>query len=144
MTVNLIKLCVGIEDVERLEDVQARRLREAVERGEPPELMHVTKSFPRRASEILDGGSIYWVIKGYIRVRQPIVDLRETLRDEDKKYCAIILDSGLVRTELRQFRPFQGWRYLDVEAAPRDARGGADAADLPNQLADELRGLGLL
>ena len=145
MSVNIIKLCVGIENVQHLRDVQQRRLDLKKMAGEPLELMHVTRSFPRRADDVLDGGSIYWVIKGVIRLRQKITDLRETTNKDGKPACAIVYDSEHVLTEPRPFRAFQGWRYLDPSDAPRDLDDiGAGAEDLPDEMAVELRNLGLL
>lgn len=145
MTVNLIKLCVGIEDVEHLAEVQKQRLAMKKKAGEKPELIHVTRAFPRRAAEVLDGGSLYWVIKGVIRLRQEIVDLRETVNQAGKPACAIVYKNQHILTERRAFRPFQGWRYMPVADAPRDLKDvGAGAEDLPDDMAEELRSLGLL
>lgn len=145
MTVHLIKLSVGIDDVEHLAAVQKRRLALRRAAGEPAELWHVTRSFPKRADEILDGGSIYWVIRGVLRARQRVIDLRETVNDEGNPACAIVLDPDLVQTERRAVRAFQGWRYLKPEDAPADLQGdGGGAEVLPDGLALELRELGLL
>ena len=145
MSINLIKLCVGIESVQHLADVQARRLEQKKKAGEKPELMHVTRSFPRRADEVLDGGSLYWVIKGVVRLRQRIKDLRETVNKDGNAACAIVYDAKHILTEPRPFRAFQGWRYLEPEKAPRDLDAqGEGAEDLPAEMADELRSLGLL
>ncbi len=145
MTVNLIKLCVGIESVQHLAEAQDRRLAQKSKAGEKPELMHVTRSFPRRADDVLDGGSLYWVIKGAVRLRQVITDLRETVNKDGNPACAIVYDSKHILTEPRPFRAFQGWRYLAPDAAPRDLdAAGAGAEDLPPDMADELRNLGLL
>jgi len=145
MSVNLIKLCVGIENVAHLAEVQQRRLAQKKKAGETPELMHITRSFPRRATEVLDGGSIYWVIKGVIRLRQVITDLRETVNKDGNPACAIVYARDHVLTEPRPFRAFQGWRYLDPADAPRDLDDvGAGAEELSPEMADELRSLGLL
>ncbi len=145
MTVHLIKLCVGIDDVEQLASVQAKRLAEARRRGLPAELKHVTRHAPRRADEVLGDGSLYWVIKGFIRVRQRVVDIRAANRADGTPACALVLDPTLVRTERRSFRPFQGWRYLPPERAPADAPHGRRADDeVPEKMANELRQLGLL
>ena len=146
MTVHLVKLCVGVESVEQLAEWQAGRLERMRGEGLPPRLRHVTRSTPRRAEEVLEGGSIYWVIRGFIRVRQRIVGLEETTNDEGHPACAILLDPQLVRTSLEPFRPFQGWRYLEVARAPYDiAETGDRSTDLlPSGLAEELRSLGLL
>ncbi|WNJ98244.1 DUF1489 domain-containing protein [Thalassospiraceae bacterium LMO-JJ14] len=145
MSVNLIKLCVGIENLAHLKEVQQRRLELKRKSGEAAELMHVTRSFPRRAAEVLDGGSLYWVIKGVIRVRQRIIDLRETVNKDGNAACAIVYDADHIQTVPRPFRAFQGWRYLDPGDAPRDLDDvGAGADELPEDMADELRNLGLL
>ncbi len=145
MTVHLLKLCVGIEDVENLAEVQKRRLEIKRKAGQPAELLHVTRSFPRRADQVLDGGSLYWVIKRVIRVRQRILELRETVNQEGKPACAIVLDPEHVQVERRPHRAFQGWRYLPPGDAPRDLRDvGAGAEDLPDDMADALKELGLI
>lgn len=145
MSVNLLKLCVGIENVAHLHDVQQQRLALRRKAGEKPELMHVTRAFPRRAAEVLDGGSLYWVIKGVIRLRQRITDLRETTNKDGNPACAIVYEDHHILTEPRPFRAFQGWRYLDPADAPRDLDGiGAGVEDLPDEMAVELRNLGLL
>ena len=145
MTVNLIKLCVGIEDVEHLAQVQKMRLAQKRSAGLPVELIHVTRSFPRRADEVLDGGSLYWVIRGVIRVRQRITELRETVNDAGKPACGIVLDPEHVLTERRTFRAFQGWRYFSVDDAPKDLRDlDGDTSSLPDEMADELKELGLI
>ena len=145
MTVHLLKLCVGIEDVDHLAEMQKQRLEMKRKAGQPAELLHVTRSFPRRADQVLDGGSLYWVIKRVIRVRQRVVDLRETVNQEGKPACAIVLDSEHVQVERRPHCAFQGWRYLQPNDAPRDLRDvGAGAEDLPDDMADALKELGLI
>ena len=145
MTVHLIKMSVGVEDVNHLARLQERRLADAKRRGETPELKHVTRNTPKRAAEVLDGGSIYWVIKGFIRARQPIVALRAVNREDGRPACALVLKPGLIRTEIRSFRPFQGWRYFSIDDAPADIgpfKQGQE--DVPDEMAAELKGLGLL
>lgn len=145
MTVHLVKLCVGIDSIEHLAEVQARRLRLAVETGGEAMLRHVTRNTPRRADELTGGGSLYWVIRGFIQVRQPVIDVVEATNGGGEPACALVLDPHLVRTELRPARPFQGWRYLPAEKAPPDLpENGTAGDDLPPEMADELRALGLL
>lgn len=145
MTVNILKLCVGIEDTDHLAEVQKMRLEDKRRAGLPAELIHVTRSFPRRADEVLDGGSLYWVIRGVIRVRQKIVELRETVNNAGKPACGIVLDEAHVLTERRTFRAFQGWRYLAVSDSPRDINDlDEDTSSLPEDMADELKELGLI
>jgi hypothetical protein len=138
---HLTKLAVGIRDIAHLRDVQAERARQ-----DPP-LRHRTRNFPRRAQEVLDGGSLYWVIQGATIVRQRILDIVED-RWNDATACAgIVLDPTLVPLATRLTRPFQGWRYLSPAAAPLDLAEAAQAdgeAELPLSLRKALRELGLL
>jgi hypothetical protein len=130
---HLIKLCVGCDSVEDLALWQRKR----------SPLEHWTRNHPKRAKEILAGGSLYWVIKGQIRVRQRIVGL-ERREDEEGIWCSIVLGRRLFRLRPRPHRPFQGWRYLEAGDAPPDLRKGEAADELPEKLAAELRALGLL
>ena len=137
MTVHLIKMAVGVDDLDHLIEMRrARRKRE----GEGP-VCHRTRHMPKRAAEILDGGSLYWVIKGLIRVRQRVVALTAETDEEGGRSCVIAMDHTLIPTEPQPQRPFQGWRYFDPDDAPPD-RHGAD--ELPAKLVRELRALGLL
>lgn len=146
MSVHLIKLAVGVEDVEHLAALQAQRARDNERAGLGPNPRHYTRQRPKREPELVDGGSIYWVIRGQVRVRQRVLGL-DTYMDEDgKSRCALILDVDLVPVLLTAHRPFQGWRYLDPAKAPPDA-GDAnddDAGGVPGELARDLGALGLL
>ena len=147
MSVNLIKLGVGIDDVEHLQDVQRSRLNAQIVSGiKNPYLQHITRNTPKRAQEFLDGlGSLYWVIKRKVCVRQRIVEFRAVEREDGKTACAFILDTELIRVRPRSFRPFQGWRYLPTPDSPQDLPTGFDASDsMPENMADELKELGLL
>jgi hypothetical protein len=140
MTVHLIKMAVGIEDLDDL--IERRRKRREAE-GDGP--LHVrTRHMPRREAELTDGGSIYWVIKGLIRVRQRVLGCVWGTDSEEKRCCILELDHTLVPTEPQPHRPFQGWRYLKPADAPPDRRGGAVGDELPARLVRELRDLGLL
>src|SRR6202046_602569 len=109
---HLIKLCVGVESLEDLAAWQKKRLAEKKKKGQKPELMHVTRQTPKRAEELLDGGSLYWVIKGQIAARQRLLELRSLTR-EGVPHCGLVYDPKLVPTLRRAHRPFQGWRYLN-------------------------------
>ena len=145
MPLNLIKLCVGIETVEQLEEHRADQARRAAAAGVAPTSIHRTRSFPRRAEEILAGGSLYWVIKGQVRARQRIERLDEVETEEGRR-CGIVLDPTVVRVVPRPHRAFQGWRYLEEEKAPQDLyeAGGDIDADMPDEMQAELRRLGIL
>jgi hypothetical protein len=138
---HMMKLAVGIRDVAHLREAQARRL------AEQGMLRHLTRSMPRRAAEIVDGGSMYWVIAGAMVVRQRITDIVQAQYEDGSACAAIHLDPVLVAVAGRPTRPFQGWRYLAGEAAPADIGPGSDEADLvglPEALRRELRELCLL
>ena len=136
MPLHLVKLAVGIDDIDDL-----RRIREAraAERGGS---WVYTRNHPRRAQEVLAGGSIYWVIRGQIRVRQRVTGLRRERDNTGRRYCLIEVDAELVPTLPRACRPFQGWRYLSPGDAPPD-RPAAAAPALDRMLGD-LRALGLI
>ncbi|MEO3431516.1 DUF1489 domain-containing protein [Pelagibius sp. CAU 1746] len=139
MALHLRKLCVGVESVEQLEQSQARRRR----RGE--KLRHDTRMMPKRRDEILDGGSLYWVIKGLIQVRQGIVDITPEVDAEGRGFARLHLAPELVRVVPRGHRPFQGWRYLEAADAPADLdESGAGGEGLPAEMQAELRSLGIL
>lgn len=100
---------------------------------------------PKRVDELLDGGSLYWVIKGMVAAREKILDIQAVIDAEGQKRCALILDGALVEVAPRPQRAFQGWRYLDAAAAPEDlAASSAAAKDMPEALRRELRALGLI
>src|SRR5579862_1203323 len=128
MALNLIKLCVGADSVRDLEDWIKQKLKDKRKRGEKPEHIHRTRMVPKRADELTDGGSLYWVIRGEIIGR-----------------CGVVLDPKIVLVAPRPFRAFQGWRYLDVKDAPRDLdKAAPGAAAMPEKLRRELRELGLM
>jgi hypothetical protein len=139
MTVHLIKLCVGAASLEDLADWQAGRIRET---GAPP--VHVTRMWPRRADEILAGGSLYWVIRGVVLCRQRVRALEPRLGEDGVTRCAIGLDPVLVRVRPQPRRPFQGWRYLAGQDAPPDlAPGSREGEALPPALEAELAEIGV-
>ncbi|MGH6870595.1 MAG: DUF1489 family protein [Rhizomicrobium sp.] len=144
MTLHIIKLCVGAESIEDLARWQAGRIREQKKRGvKKPQLVHVTRMTPKRKDEVLDGGSLYWVIKGQIAVRQKLLDLRPVTKN-GTPHCGLVYDPRLVPVQRRAHRAFQGWRYFEPADAPPDARGGKGGAGLPEKLQKELVELGLL
>jgi len=145
MTVHLIKLCAGVDTVKELADWQAERLKRLKRTGKTPELCHRTLQAPRRRVEVLDGGSLYWVIKGFVLVRQRVLDLRPDVKDDGTACCGIVLDAELVTTRAHPRRAFQGWRYLEAADAPKDAKvaDGADD-DLPRGMREDLRELRLI
>lgn len=143
MPIHLIKLAVGVEDFDHLAALQAARTGHNAARKGGVCPRHVTRQRPKREAELLDGGSLYWVIKGHIRARQRITALEDVVDEEGVSRCAIVLDAQLHATRPKAQRPFQGWRYLDPQNAPPDA-SAKDGEGLPDDLAAELDDLGLL
>jgi len=139
---HLIKLAVGPKDIEAMQRGQASRAKE------PEGLRHVTRMTPKRAPEILQGGSIYWVVAGVLRVRQRILAIEPVRRADGTAATALVLQPGLVEVHPRPMKPFQGWRYLEATAAPPDLAAGEVAAqgieELPPKLRRALLDLGLL
>ncbi len=156
MPLHMMKLSVGVESIEHLAESQYRRLMEASNKGGEGRLWHRTRYAPKRTEELLEGGSIYWVIRGAILVRQKLIGFEKGVDNESRRCCRILLDPKLMPTVRRRQRAFQGWRYLPADAAPKDragavaiGSGGAGDAEnsgdnLPPELAEELRDLGLL
>ena len=145
MPLHLIKLCVGCDGIEDLEEWIALKLEERRRAGEPVEQYHTTRMMPTRGGELLDGGSLYWVIKGNVQCRQRLTDIRPFTDADGIGRCRLVLDPEVVPTEWQPRRAFQGWRYLKAGDAPADlGQGRAGLLEMPPQLRQELATLGLL
>jgi hypothetical protein len=145
MALHLIKLCVGCDSVQDLEDWIKEKLREKKKRRQPVEHVHTTRMAPKRADELVAGGSLYWVIRGAVMCRERLLAVRPFIDKEGIGRCRLVLDGKLVLVQPRPFRAFQGWRYLAASDAPRDLdRAAPGAAKMPEDLRRELRDLGLL
>lgn len=139
--INLVKLCVGAETVDDLAAWQAQR----AARGADGAVRHVTRMWPKRQAELVDGGSLYWVIRGVILVRQQVLRLDEVVGGDGILRCGIVLEDRLVRTRPAPRRPFQGWRYLRAEDAPADLPESREGEEpLPAELESALADLGVL
>ncbi len=139
MPLHLVKMAVGIESIDHLAAIQKKR-KSSKTKG----LRTRTRNMPRRADELLDGGSMYWIIKGYVCIRQRILGIERKKEIEGRHYCEIRLDPTLVRTQLYPRKPQQGWRYLEDADAPADLSAAGTDENLPPEMAAELRELGLL
>ena len=145
MTLHLIKLSVGTDSVEDLQRWIRQKLKEKKKRGRKAERVHTTRMVPKRADELTDGGSIFWVIRGQIACRERILAVRPFVDKEGIGRCHLVLDPKCVLVESRPFRAFQGWRYLEVKDAPRDLdRAAPGVGAMPEPLRRELRDLGLI
>ncbi len=146
MTLHLLKLCVGVELVADLRAwTKMRRSRGAGVHGHVTVHAHVTRMFPKRAEDLLDGGSLYWVIKGQISARQKLIGVEPFVDSAGVKRCALQLDDEVVAVRPRPHRAFQGWRYFEPAEAPPDLDSAASGlAEMPEALRRELSDLGLI
>ena len=138
MALHILKLAVGVSDLAELRERQRER---KAERGF---YCFYTRNMPRRAEEILDGGSIYWVIKGHVQARQRILGFVPIVNRRGRPAVLVKLEVKVTPTEGLPRRAFQGWRYLDPDEAPRDLAKGGRRGQMPPAMAQELRELGLL
>ncbi len=134
--IHLIKLAAGCDGIDMLRAFQAERLRVF------GQVFHLTRMMPKRAEDLCDGGSIYWVVKGQIAARQRILQVAADQDEDGRARCRLILDPEVVEVHNHPMRAFQGWRYLEAKDAPPDRRTGED--EPPPEMAEELRRLGLL
>lgn len=145
MALHLIKLCVGAESIGDLEGWIAERRRVAERKGGVFEQFHTTRMVPKRVAELTDGGSLYWVIKGMVAARQPLLEVRPFTDADGISRCHLVLEPSIVPVRPRPCRPFQGWRYMPAEDAPADlGTVEAEVEHLPEQMRKELRALGLI
>jgi hypothetical protein len=145
MTLHLIKLCVGADSLVDLRGWMAARMAEAKRRRAPLRHAHVTRMAPKRAADILHGGSLYWVIKGQIAARQLMLGIEPFVDSDGIGRCRLWLDAEVVAVAPRPMRAFQGWRYYEAKSAPPDIDESQPGfAEMPEALRRELAGLGLL
>jgi len=142
LTIHLRKLCVGAEGIDDLARYIDKRVAHRKKAGLSHTHAHETRMWPKREDELLDGGSLYWIIKGMMCVRQPIAGFEECFSGEGIRYCRILLKPDLIRVDPRPHRPFQGWRYLKPDDSPRDL--SASEQKMEPELARDLAELGLM
>ena len=138
MTYHLKKIAVGIESIERL------RVRQKMLTDAYGKIIHTTRNMPKQKDQLIKTGSIFWIIKRNVLVRQKILDIISVIRDDGSKGCEIELDKDLVRVIPTPMKPFQGWRYYMVDDTPPDLNlGNLENEDLPENINSELIKLGL-
>ena len=145
MPLHLIKLCVGCDSVQDLKDWIKEQLGKKKKNGEKPERFHRTRMVPKRADELTDGGSLYWVIRGEVMCRERILEIRPFVDRDGIGRCRVVLDGKVKLVQPRPYRAFQGWRYLTAKDAPPDLdRAAPGARHMPETMRRELRELGHL
>ena len=138
--INMVKLCVGVDRIEDLIDWHQTHSSPFA----TGERRHTTRMWPKREEELLNGGSLFWVVRGTILCRQRIVRLDRVEGQDGILRCGIIMDPEVIRTEAAPRRPFQGWRYLTPEDAPRDLRASSKSESiLPTALSQALADIGV-
>jgi hypothetical protein len=138
MALHMLKIAAGVSDLAELKELQKERKKE---RGV---YAFYTRNMPKRQEEMLDGGSVFWVVKGQIQARQKIKGFRSIINHRGRPAVLITFEAKLTPTDWRPHRPFRGWRYLNPTEAPKDMPKGAKTPDLPPKMLAELRELGLL
>jgi hypothetical protein len=145
MALHLIKLCVGCDSITDLEEWIEENRAHHRRLGRDYEQTHTTRMMPKRVEELLDGGSLFWVIKGQVAARQALLGVRPFTDADGIGRCRLVLETTVVPVEPRPYRPFQGWRYLAMKDAPRDIGSHTgDLAAMPEDMRRQLAELGLL
>ncbi len=144
MALHMLKLCVGCESIADLEEWIDEQRTYARRRGVDFQQRHTTRMFPKRAGEIAGQGSLYWVIKGQVSCRQPLLAIEPFIDGAGISRCDLVMDTVVVPVSPRPFRPFQGWRYFEAKDAPPDLKLGAADAAMPEAMRRDLASLGLL
>ena len=114
MTVHLKKLAVGISSIENLKDRQSFIF------DTYGEIINFTRNKPKRVDELIEGGSLYWIINRKVFVRQKILEIKSFVLEDGKKSAGIVLQNKLIRVRPVSMKPFQGWRYYQKSDVPTD------------------------
>ncbi len=144
MPMHIIKLAVGSTGLDSIERFQSTRL---IEYGGQKATWISTRNRPKQEAEVLNGGSLYWVLKSKIICRQRIIGFEDKTDEEGKKYCHFILDPTLHATAPKPFRPFQGWRYFKDSDIPADLENGETITgfgEMPQDMIKDLQDMGLV
>ena len=138
--IHLTKLAVGVPSLDAFEERVADRRK----RGEGMQVW--TRSFPKRAADIIGSGSLYWVVAGLLAARQPVLAIEDDRYADGSRCTRIELEPILIRVLPRPVRPFQGWRYLTAEKTPADwqSRDALGVDELPASVLRQLQELCLL
>ena len=136
--IHIKKLCVGINSFYKLQEWQNNLIKS----GE--KIYHITRMRPKMTSEVLSGGSLYWIIKSKFVARQCIIGIEDIVRFDGKSACKILLDDKLIEVANVFHRPFQGWRYLYPEKAPSDIFKDKEGNEIPSKILTELNEFGVV
>ncbi len=138
MTYHLKKIAVGIESIDRL------RIRQQTVKSTYGKIIHSTRNMPKQKDDLIKTGSMFWIIKRNVLVRQKIIDIVSVIRNDGSKGCEIELDKNLIRVIPTPMKPFQGWRYYATDDIPPDLNiSDIENENLPEKINAELIKLGL-
>lgn len=140
----MIKLVVGVSDLDEFLEIQKRCIVDF--EGQPANAVN-TRFKPKRAEEVLNGGSLYRVIKNKIVCRQKIIGFSSWESPDKGTQTLIMVEPTVIQTYSTPKRPFQGWRYLEPAAAPKDRGiylGNNQREEIPPDLESDLAEAGLL
>lgn len=145
MPLHLLKTAAGLQEIDQL---IARQAGNKMRHGSVQATFAYTRFMPKRGEEILEsGGSIFWILKNRIQVRQTILGFLMVEEAGSHDWCKIVVDPQLYLTIAKPKRAIQGWRYFEAKDAPKD-RGpyfaGLSDNEPPPEMAEELRRLGLV
>ncbi len=143
MAINIVKLCVGATSIDDLANWQERQRFNRLGLGLDPRPVCDTRMTPKRANEVTAGGSLYWIIKGVILVRQSIEDIVTFDDEAGRSRCELVLNPEIVKTAPQRRKAFQGWRYFETKDAPADLTIATGGEALPDALRAELIDLGV-
>lgn len=128
MTVHFLKPALQIQDIYEFTQRQQIRMKQIDGKAAYPVY---TSRRPARQNDLLNNGSVYWIVKNHIQCRQAIHDILEIPGENGEKPAYVLLcDPQLIRTWPQPQRAFQGWRYLEPAKAPADI-GPVRAEDTP-------------
>ena len=102
-----------------------------------------TRFLPKRHAEVVDGGSLYWIIKHQLVGRARVL----AFEDRPDGRIDMVLEAKVTPVNPIPRRAHQGWRYLNATDAPTDlghVNEGEDVSDLPPTLLTELAELSLI
>jgi hypothetical protein len=142
---HMMKLAPGVQDRDMMQAWVDQERSYCLSQGLGDTLFLGTKNVPKRAEELLQGGSIYWVWKSQVQARQVIRDITSKEDGNGKTYCLIELDPELIDVSPAPRRPFQGWRYAEVGSVPPDLGGRSEELEgMPEEMKAELARIGIL
>ena len=142
---HILRTAVGIESLPQLYELQ-RHFEHATPSGHKSVVM-TTRKRPSRCAELLDGGSVYWIIRHRVLCRQAILHMEDRDEPGETPATIIYLSPQIIKVQPRNKRAIQGWRYLQgwdrpKDIGPYDPKSRDD--DLPDDIARAIHDIGVI